>query len=63
MHPVLVSTYLLKEIFEHLEADDNNAYYNAVLVCRSFQNPAQDVLWRKLESIRPLLDLLHNFQF
>lgn len=62
MHPVLENTYLLKEIFEHLGEEYNKECYDAALVCRAFQNPAQDVLWHELICIRPLLSLLPTFK-
>lgn len=31
---------------------------DAALVCRSFSEPALDLLWRSMESLRPLLNLL-----
>src|SRR5436190_23935811 len=36
--------------------------YNAALVCRVFRKPAQDILWRKVDSIIPLFKILPIFQ-
>jgi len=36
--------------------------FNAALTCRAFSEPALDVLWYYMTSLKPLFKLLSNFQ-
>ncbi|KAF9461807.1 hypothetical protein BDZ94DRAFT_1237426 [Collybia nuda] len=65
---VLNNQDLMGQVFKHL--DDNLEFEStrkeqllwAGMTCRTFLNPALDVLWRSMHSIMPLLKVLPSFQ-
>lgn len=67
---VLDNQDLLRRIFEHMPAesrpfDDQSDRVHlmwASQTCRSFLDPALDMLWRSMSSLIPLLKLLPAFQ-
>ncbi|PPQ70035.1 hypothetical protein CVT24_003802 [Panaeolus cyanescens] len=61
MQTVLQNDFMLSEIMQFLELD-RSAGYAAALTCRAFRNPAQNVLWRHLATVFPLLKLLSNLK-
>ncbi|KAH6891693.1 hypothetical protein BKA70DRAFT_846142 [Coprinopsis sp. MPI-PUGE-AT-0042] len=50
-----VGTDILPLAFKHL---DNSELLNAALTCKGFSGPALDDLWRKMDSLDPLLSLV-----
>jgi hypothetical protein len=57
---------IASEILQYLERDTQERYPLAdiaavALSCRALSEPAQDILWRDLTSIIPLLKLLPSF--
>ncbi|PPR00695.1 hypothetical protein CVT24_000983 [Panaeolus cyanescens] len=64
MHPALQNHFILHHIFDQWDIQETTTgCYNAALVCRTFYNPSQDVLWRRLNSVLPLFKLLSNFSY
>ncbi|PPQ70428.1 hypothetical protein CVT24_013178 [Panaeolus cyanescens] len=68
MEKVLQNEYLLNEILQAFEDRDDQVpdittMHSAALVCRAFRKPAEDKLWRTLESLLPILKLLPTFHF
>ncbi|PPQ72625.1 hypothetical protein CVT24_005116, partial [Panaeolus cyanescens] len=58
MHEVLQIPHLVAEIFQWLE-DDRLTCYAGTLVCRSFTNEAQRILFRSIDkNMKPLMKLL-----
>lgn len=51
---------ILGQIFEHLHP--NSTLLDAALTCRTFRDPALNVLWRSLDTLLPLLKLLPSFK-
>ncbi|KAF8972788.1 hypothetical protein BDZ97DRAFT_1913259 [Flammula alnicola] len=45
----------------HIEPSTRKALYSAALTCKSFFNPATTLLWRGMESIIPVLEILPAF--
>ncbi|KAH9940312.1 hypothetical protein B0H21DRAFT_824829 [Amylocystis lapponica] len=69
-HRVLSIQEILEEIFQwlsprqlrwHPASRMIKTLYRAALVCTAFQGPALDVLWRDLESVRPLLKIMEIY--
>ncbi|KAL6308271.1 hypothetical protein BKA93DRAFT_557843 [Sparassis latifolia] len=60
-HTALFNEDILREVAQHFRTsrrEDVNALGRMALVCRAFSDPALDVLWRNLESLLPLLNIL-----
>lgn len=65
---VLNNQDLMGQVFKHLDDDlklestRKKQLLSAGLTCRSFLDPALDILWRSMHSIMPLLRILPSFQ-
>ena len=59
MHLCLRISEVLREIVDKLDpVKDHEPLTNMALACRAFYDPAMDVRWSQLPSLRPLLECL-----
>ena len=66
-YAALTNSHILTDIFEYFNSDDRRdvndhlpAWARAARVCVAFHGPAIRLLWRKLDSVVPLLNLLRS---
>lgn len=69
---VLWNSDILSHVFEYLGMDDGSPseeegtgrkhLYWAALTCKTFVDPALDVLWRSMRSLMPLIQILRPLE-
>jgi hypothetical protein len=59
MHRVLLIDELLRQIFSYIESDDGSKTLSGPgRTCKAWAEPALDLVWMRLASVVPLLQLI-----